>query len=483
MSIISKYIMRLHIAPFLMGTFTVLFLFIFQFILKNIDKLVGKGLDEWVIIQLIVLNIAWMLVLAVPMGVLFSTLMSFGSMAQSHEVTVIKSSGGSLLRMMNPVIIAGILITLLLFWFNDYILPDSNHRAKSLMQDIRRTKPTFTIESGNYAMDLEGYTIISRQVDSLNGTLKGVTIYDTRGVKPQNIISADTGIVKFSADMSKLMLTLFSGEIVQVQPSSVDNFRKILFKEYEILIDARGFTFERSDEEFSSRGDREMRIADMERIASQARASADESAQKIKIEIEKHYDYLSGKEPKEISTKDMIPHFDHRINKIKFDTIHKDSIKIIDLETALENAEKRISFLWSTINSDSSREQDLILRAKRYDVEIYKKYAIPMACLVFVFVGCPLGIATKGGSFGTSAAISLGFYIIYWACLIGGEKLADRGIISPFISMFAGNIIVGLMGLMLTIRINNESFRLPFFKRKSKYNASPENHNSQQSSD
>ncbi len=95
----------------------------------------------------------------------------------------------------------------------------------------------------------------------------------------------------------------------------------------------------------------------------------------------------------------------------------------------------------------------------QYQVEIYKKYAIPFACLVFVFVGAPLGIITKGGNFGLSAGISLAFYIFYWVSLIGGEKLADRGILEPWLAMWLGNIIIGVLGIILTLRVNYESLQ------------------------
>ena len=103
-----------------------------------------------------------------------------------------------------------------------------------------------------------------------------------------------------------------------------------------------------------------------------------------------------------------------------------------------------------------------------YEVEIYKKYAIPFACFIFVLVGCPLGIMTKGGNFGINAAITLGFYILYWACLIGGEKLADRDFASPMLSMWLGNIIVGTAGVILTIKVNNEKVFVTFNKIQKK---------------
>ena len=172
MSIISRYILRAHIGPFIFGASIVMLLFLLQFLMKYIDQLVGKGLGIMVIIELIVLNLAWMLVLAVPMGVLVSTLMGFGNLSSSNEITIIKSSGGSLLRMMRPVLFAAIIVFASLFWFNDYVLPDANHRSKILLSDIQRKKPTFAIEQGQFSSQIEGYSILSRQTDSATGTLK-----------------------------------------------------------------------------------------------------------------------------------------------------------------------------------------------------------------------------------------------------------------------------------------------------------------------
>ncbi|HOQ49435.1 MAG TPA: LptF/LptG family permease, partial [Candidatus Kapabacteria bacterium] len=131
---------------------------------------------------------------------------------------------------------------------------------------------------------------------------------------------------------------------------------------------------------------------------------------------------------------------------------------------------QRLSFLETTVRSNSYAERDYTLRANQYLVEIYKKYAIPFACFVFVFVGCPLGIIARRGNFGISASISLGFYIFYWACLIGGEKLADRGFIEPWLAMWAGNIIIGIVGILLTLRTSYETLEFlnisKYFKRK-----------------
>jgi lipopolysaccharide export system permease protein len=440
MKIISTYIIRNHIAPFLFGTFTVTFLFLFQFILKYIDSLVGKGLDFWVIIHLIVLQLSWMIVLAVPMGVLFSTLMAFGGMAAALEITVIKSSGGSLYRMMWPMIVLGFLMTVALYWFNDNVLPESNHQAKILMNDIQKTKPTFAIEPGQFTSQIEGYTILAREVDSSSGILKGVTVYDNTNKVKSTIANADTGYIEFNHDFSKLIMTMYNGEIHQMMPFEPNNYRKVNFKTYQVLMNVSGFAFEKTSADMISRGDREMRIKDMQKIVDEADSNVNSSNLRIQNQLTQLNDYMKNYS----SSKDSM---------VEQSSVKEDSSRM----TALKAVDKRLSFFKSAISSDLYQKHDFETKIKQYSVEIWKKYSIPFACLVFVLIGCPLGIITKGGNFGFSAGISLLFYIFYWGCLIGGEKLADRAFISPFLSMWIGNIIIGLIGILLTIKINNET--------------------------
>lgn len=455
MFLLNRYILRAHAGPFIFGFSIVLFLFLMQFIMKTIDQLVGKGLSEWVIVQLITLNLAWMVVLAVPMGVLFATLMAFGAMSAAHEITIIKASGGSLYRMMLPVAVFGLALSFWLFWFNDDVLPDANHKAKTLFNDIRKKKPTFALEAGQYSTQLDGYTILARSLDSASGLLRGVTIYDNTKSGLVNIVSSDTGRISFNHDYSKLIMTLTSGEIHQSPTGLQMNYRRVKFSEYIIRMNASGFAFERSEGGDGYRGDRELRISDMREIVSGATGNAEMAKNRIDNELSKHFNYITGKlvtsEPYEPQMASFV--------MSKHDTI-------ADQKAALSRVQRRLNILRSTVQSDLFQEAEYKLKIKQYEVEIHKKYAIPFACFVFVFVGCPLGIITRGGNFGLSGAISLGFYIFYWACLIGGEKLADRGIVSPFVSMWLGNMVIGIIGILLTIKINNESLA---FARPIKY--------------
>lgn len=438
MSLLSRYIFRFHIGPFFFGSATVVFIFLMQFLVKYLDELLGKGLSVWIILQLILYNVAWMVVLAVPLGVLFATLLAFGNLSSTYEIAVMKSGGAGLLRLMRPSLFMGIALTLLLFWFNDYVLPDTNHKAKILMADIQRTRPTFALNSNKFSTDLYGYTIYAREIDSLSGKMQNITIYDYSQTNQMNIVNADSGTLNFTPDYNKMILHLYNGEIHQSQNQVGRNYKKVNFSEYLVPISSSGFGFSQSEDGVISRGQREMNIRDMSIIRDESLKRAQVYKNQVDNVIKDHIDYmLNGQKMKNNS-------------RLIQDTMSKSQINL--------NIVNRLSLLSNAISNNDSQYENNRLYANEYEVEIQKKYAIPFACFVFVLVGCPLGIRSRGGNIGISAVFTLGFYVIYWACLITGESLADKGQISPFLGMWLGNIILSGFGIILFIKVNNETF-------------------------
>ena len=170
--------MKAHLGPFIFALSTVIFLFLFQFLIKSIDQLVGKGLSLWVIIQLIALNLAWMVTLAVPMAVLVATLMAFGTLAANNEITIMKASGISLKKLMAPILVISMLLFYFMIKFNNDILPEANHQARMLMSDISRTKPTFILESGKFSEDMGGVKLFVKKTFENSNNLEGIYVYD-----------------------------------------------------------------------------------------------------------------------------------------------------------------------------------------------------------------------------------------------------------------------------------------------------------------
>jgi len=426
--LLYRYILRSHIAPFVFGTSVIMALFLIQYMMRWVDKLASKGLDPATIAQFLVLNLSWIVVLAIPIGVLFSTIMAFGAMSSNHEVTVMKASGMGLLKMMIPVLSVGSILWGFTFWYTDNVLPDSNVRLTGMMRDIESTKPSFAVEEGQFTTYNATTSILARRVLP-NGVMLGVSIYDKSKSDFVNVVSADSGRLAFSPSLTRLVIQLTSGEIHQRGIRNPDEYRVVSFDRYQIVLPADKFFYEASDVTGSSRGEREMTIDDMQKIVNNAQAQEQMAVQR--------YDSI----------------FMQHIQDLK--TYHKGLPADVSRDDGLQRASSFIMTAQSMMESENQRAKAEHIAANRYLVEIHKKYAIPFACLLFVFVGSPLGILTKGGNFGTSAMYSLGFYVVYWMCMIGGEEFADRGLLSPLVAMWLGNAIIGVIGIWITVRVNN----------------------------
>ncbi len=454
---LSWYILRAHIGPFLFGTLTVVFIFLLQYLVNYLDRLVGKGLGFWVITQLITLNLAAMVTLAIPLGVLISTLMSFGNLSAANEITVMKSGGTSVVAMMRPVMVCGVALSFFLFWFSDRVLPEANHQSKILWTDIQRKKPTFIVNKGQFSTELMGYRILARSIDSVAGSMQGITIYDHAKADRMSVLSADSGYLASSTDFSRMILTLFHGEIHQISTINPSDYRTILYERHEIVLPAEDFALHHSEENVFSRGDREMNIASMRLQVAQSQGFADSAKARFTQYLTTHKAMLEGKPS--LTQQGLI----YATLPIRKDTLLEQE----RTAQAAYRAESQISTLRTHLETESYQEQSFRNSANKYLVEIYKKYAMAGACFIFVLVGCPLGIITRRGNVGISSFITLGCYAIYWACLMGGERFADRGLLSPWLGMWMANILLGLMGLFFTYRASKES--VPFEKWITRY--------------
>lgn len=435
MFILWRHILRTHIVPFIAALSILMAIFLLQFIMKFMDQLVGKGLSAGVIIEVIVFNLAWMVVLAVPMSVLVATLMAFGALSSTNEITAMRASGVSLYRMMAPVFLASIVVFYLLLQFNNDVLPDANHKAVTLSNDIRRKKPTLSIVPGLFSQDITGYTILVRKTFEHSNDLEGVTIFDNTRSDVNTTITARKGRVSFSPDYRKLIMDLTDGEIHEVSMPGFKQYRKIRFEKHRIAMDAEGFDFQRSQESTFSRGDRELSTNEMMRRVDSLRATRavyeQRTAERLKTDLER---ILSVPQP--INVQSMIR------------------------RSPLGGALAHVNILQNSLEADFYNMKELSRKERELLVEIHKKYAIPVACIIFVLVGAPLGIMARKGTFGVAASLSLGFFLLYWACLIGGEKLADRGFLAPWVGMWSANLILGVLGGYLTVRTAKESLTI-----------------------
>ncbi|RPI76247.1 MAG: YjgP/YjgQ family permease [Ignavibacteriales bacterium] len=405
--------------------------------MKFADRLVGKGLDTWIIIQLIILNLSWMVALVVPMATLVATLMAFGNMSQNNEITIIKSSGVSLYRMIVAPLIASVVVAYLLVLFNNDVLPDANHQAKMLMQDISRKKPTLSLEPGIFSQEVSNYAILARDVDSKSNNLSQVTIYDYTNPRKVNVVTAEKGKIFFSKDQTKLIMDLTNGEIHETDIYESNTYRKLVFDTHRISMDAEQFTFQQSTPGASTRGERELNTNDMLIIVDSLKNRLNEYQKFLQQEVERQ---LYFKDNQRVMAKG---------EDTKGDVVYTRLLsRVKNSRNLILSGFKRVEYVQGEID--------------KYMVEVHKKYSIPVACIVFVLIGAPLGVMVKKGGFGIAASISLFFFLIYWAFLIGGEKLSERGFFSPFWGMWTANILLGTAGVLLIIKSVKETVTLNF---------------------
>ena len=432
MFILWRHILRTHVAPFFFSVAVLVFVFLLQALIKFLDQLAGKGLGPLVIAEWFMLSLAYIVVLAIPMGVLVATLMAFGSLASTNEITAIRATGVSLYRMMVPPLAASVLLCLFLIQFNNRILPDSNHRLKVLTQDIYRKKPTLNFVPGLFSQDVPGYSILVRNTFENSNDLEGITIFDNTQRNVRRTVTARRGTISFSSDYRKLIMHLSDGEIHELNSLDLKQYKKIRFIKHTITMDALGYEFQRSQESSAGRGDREMSAADMQVLVDSFAVEQQRSDERLNQHVQRELQslFLAGSQtapPYQVSP-----------------------------DAALA-AGFRINSLRGNISMEQIRKESFSTEQRKYEVEIYKKYAIPFACIVFVFVGAPLGIIARRGTFGVSASVSLGFFLVYWACLLQGEQLADRGFIAPWFGMWIANISIGILGVYLTYRTAREN--------------------------
>lgn len=406
--------------------------------MKFADKLVGKGLDTWIVIKLITYNLAWMVVLVVPMAVLVATLMAFGAMAQNNEITIMKSSGVSLYKMIAGPLAASVVVGVFLIFFNNDVLPDANHQAKILMMDIQQKKPTLSIEPGVFSQEVDSYAILARAMDQNKNKMFGVTIYDYTNPYKINIVTAKEGLLYFSKDQTKLLMDLKDGEIHESGVSDTKLYRKLLFTNHRIAMDAQQFSLQQSGPGVQ-RSDRELSAPDMLAIVDSLKQMRSKYFTSFRKTTNKFFLGDSFAAPLQGKVRQSYAPNDNYTNLIE---------RVKNIKNEVLSSFIQVDFVDKEID--------------KYMVEVHKKYSIPAACIIFILLGAPLGVITRKGGFGMAASVSLFFFLVYWASLIGGEKLADRGFMTPFWGMWSANILMGVVGILLTKKVANETVTLDF---------------------
>ena len=450
MRLLSKYFIKEMILPFFLSLLIITFVLFINFLLRAIDRFLGKGLEILTMIEYLFLNLAWIIALSVPMAVLLATVMTFGRLSEDNEINAMRASGISFMSIIRAPVLFGIITAILLIIFNNIILPEMNFRARLLSGDIYRKRPGMNIEPGVFLDNLPNYSMI---VGGKKGEIMSdVRIFSKGKNKSQTSIKAKSG--KLSTLSDAFLLTLFDGEIHELENKNYSNYRRIIFDTHKILIPADDILLNRRDS--SNRTDREMTIPMiLEKIASY-----DKKVTIVQNRLKGSFFRTIGDSLLPISFEEGVVIISSIEDSIKNDNVIEKSF-LLKKQRQLRSLKRQLKNEFSLVYSYQKGYN-------KYLVEAHKKFSIPFACILFVLVGAPLGVMAKRGGFALSTALSFGFFLLYYILLIGGEELADRNQVSPLTGMWSPNLVLLIVALYLltyTIRERAPVSILSFLKK------------------
>jgi len=447
MNTLNKYLFGQSLIPFLLSVAVITTVLFLQFLIRAVDRFLGKGLDALTIFEYLYLNLAWIIALSVPMSLLISSVMTFGRMAQQNEITALKSAGINLYNIIKPAILFGSLVGIGLCFFNNFILPEMNYNARLLARDIYKKKPELSIEPGYFVDMIPQYTMIVKEMDGKN--FKDVKIFSKNQKSEQTTIYANQGVL--SSDGNMITIDLIEGEIHEIDLSDYDYYRKIKFKTHQIMISMDELMLNRTSE--SNRTDREMRVPQMIQ------------------EIEKNNNLISQIYDRINKVKEEIGITNPNANTLAIIENEIEALKQKKMNRATEKKEfnkdilipaiENKDYILSLTNNARQFKNEFTLienyekANNKFKVEIHKKFTLALACVLFTMVGAPLGILVRNGGMTIASGLSIAFFLVYYIMLIWGEQLADRNLLNPGLGSWLPNIILFISGMVI-LKLSNK---------------------------
>jgi lipopolysaccharide export system permease protein len=446
--ILHTYILQQHLVPFLLGFGVVTFILEMDVLFDYLDLVVNRGVAAGVVAQLFALSLGYIIALSVPCAVLVASLMTFGRLSQDNEISALRSSGVNLLGVLAGPLAASVLVAVGLTLFNNHVLPETNHRFANLLIDIGRMRPTVKLQEGVFITDFPGYTMIVRSVNGRTNEMRGVTIYQMNPGGPPTTIVAERGFLSYTPDGLVAVLELKDGEIHEIpaEEGGRSRYRRMVFKVHTIHIQGAGGILERTIRE--SRSDREMSARDLLNERQRVAETYDQLVKEREARLRSAGlppELLPGLAPERLPwTTRLAAVFG----------------KLAGRKTPLELAAQSNPELTPELELWRRERDGFRKRIAGLSVEIHKKFSLPAACVVFVLIGAPIGMRVRRAG-PAIAFVSVAFFLFYYLCLVGGEELANRLLLPPWLSMWLPNLVLGGWGVVWTLQACEVGLRLP----------------------
>jgi lipopolysaccharide export system permease protein len=431
-----------------------------QFFWLYVDDMIGKGIEWYVIAELFFYSCANVVPLALPLSVLLSSLMTFGNLGEHFELVSCKAAGISLQRVMLPLAIFVLIISLAAFSFSNYIMPIANLKFYSLLHDIRSKKPAINIKPGVFYNQIDGYTIRVMEKEKIDGgeeMLRDVMIYNhSNNNGNRNLTVADSAIMKMSADKTNFSIKLFHGidyqDKLEASALKVHPFSRFTFEEHEIRISLLGFQFNRTEEDAFKHDYRLFNLKQLENKTDSLKKQYNNRIDNFTSLIAKAYlfnDTIFNRLNKDTIVSFSKDNYLNNIDKNSLDQIYN---------IAISNARTSKGRASATITEMSGKKREIV----RMSIEWHRKISFSVACFIMFLIGAPLGAIVKKGGLGMPVVISVIFFLLFWVLTIVGEKMIKEMVILPYQGMWASTVILLPLGLFFTYKATTDSTMFSF---------------------
>ncbi|MCF0199586.1 MAG: YjgP/YjgQ family permease [Bacteroidaceae bacterium] len=467
---LDAFILKAYLQLFAGTFFVCLFVYMMQFTWRYIDELIGKGLSTEVLMQFFWYTGLTLVPISLPLGILLASLITFGNMGERLELLSMKAAGIPLLRILTPVFFFVVILTGCSFYFQNNIGPEATKQLAALVWTMKQKSPELDIPEGQFYSEIPGYNLYVEKKDTKTGMLYGVMIYSTAGgYEDTQIVLADSGRLQTTADKTFLQLTLYNGERFRnmdahsgnMMRASVPYMRETFSREVDLIPFDGNFN-----------------VMDASLFASNA---ATKNITMItngidslnhRIDSTGHALYASqltmamvrGEAP--ASKRDSVRVAKAIKESLPFDTLFA-RLSIDQQRNALRNAQSKVSQLKAEYDFRQLISNEDCAALRLHFVEWHKKYTLSVACLIFFFIGAPLGAIIRKGGLGVPVIISVLIFIFYYIINVSGEKMAKSGQwFIPF-GVWLSSMVLAPIGTFLTVKANKDSvvFNIEGYRR------------------
>ncbi len=443
-------IIRAFAGPLLITFVIVLFILVMQFLWKYVDDLMGKGLEWYTLIELLTYATASFVPLALPLAILLASIMTLGGLGENMELVPMRSAGLGLLRILIPLMLVVGLLALGSFYFSNNVLPVANLKFHSLLWDVTRKKPAMNLQPGIFYNGIDGFSIRAMQKDE-NGGLHDVLIYDHRAAFQGNrtVVRAESGTMNRSTDGRYLILTLKHGHFYDEHSPAGDRGKYPMmrgtFAEDEIRLDLSGLGLDRTDQDLFKDHYKMLTLGQLQVAEDSLHAQMSERVMEQQRHLANSLLITRGKP--------STPALTLGGTTSQFEAALEPEMRRNFYDVAVNMVRNNINF----IDRSAEERRGRLEQISKFRVEWHRKPMLAMACILFFFIGAPLGAIIRKGGMGLPVVFAIIFFLIFHIISFSTEKLVISDKLSPWPGMWISSMVLLPIGMLLTWKASTDS--------------------------